>query len=69
MQVHVDSGDIGYEVWLDGNKLDNCFAADDKLGYVWIRPKDSAGKTIIDESGEFITRKKLTGNVTIKKMK
>jgi hypothetical protein len=71
MRVSVKKNDSGYrpdyryyEVFLDGQKLDNCFTADEERGEVWVHPKDEHGR-FLRAADDKLTEECLRGQVTI----
>jgi hypothetical protein len=74
MRISVRKGDPGYkldafkhEVFLDGEKLQRCFTADEETGQAWVYAIDKQGKLIIDNYGRKSKERILTGKVEIRK--
>lgn len=70
MRKSVKKNDPGYDaeahkytVYFNGEKLDNCFTADEEKGEAWVYALNRDGDFIID-NGEMAT-KCLSGKVTI----
>jgi hypothetical protein len=74
VRITVDSSDpdfIGrenlgqYNIWLDGKRVEGCFAADDVMGYVITDIRDPAGNVLFNRLWGTIKTQMLFGEVRI----
>ena len=72
MRKSVRKNDPGYDlraykcqVFVDGQKVDDCFTADEEKGEAWVFDRDKSGHFIIDNYGERPREKCLKGVVRI----
>jgi hypothetical protein len=70
MRVSARPDDLGYIrnrsgicVYLDGERVFDCVLADEDAGFVIVRPRDSAGRLIVD--GDRVREVERRGNVVI----
>ena len=63
----MDSGDFGYDVYLNGRKIKDCISADSESGDIEVYRKYNDGEFIINDAGTEIERETLKGRVRIKR--
>ena len=66
MRVDAEIGDYGYDVFLDGLKLQFCKRADDVKGTAVCYKLDENGEILVN--GEETQEVRYKGNITIKKI-
>lgn len=73
--MHLRVGDVApcgtpahrFDVYLDGERLDKCFEADDEAGYARCYATDDNGQPIVDGSGEDLVTVTKYGKVEFRK--
>ena len=72
MRMSVKKNDSGYhkraynfKVLLDGHDLQDCFTADEDMGYALIHKRDENGQMVLNEYKDEVVTEKVFGKVEI----
>jgi len=58
----------GWQPFLNGEKVKDCFTADEDLGYVMVHKRDSDGKIMLNDNKTEILTDRLFGKVELRKV-